>query len=378
MYKRLNFRIVFILTSFFLYLLICSGVLVIAGPSGPPLTDLPGVNLVSTSDNSSTNAIPEQYSTMIRPNANMVYSNVGASNPTNNYVEFNKNAYQKPGPHYVQVDNVAIFQGNIIDLRINIDPNSTCSSVRVLTPRYRANNKLPDFLRVNSSGKGTQTIVHYEFYIHGTEDKVDFSGVWNFQFINNYKGVSLLQNQINGIYTYDFKNTTGTLPVAYDLNYNTSDNYITIYGRNGSQASNAIKENSFSVLFDSHDGTFHQVIETLQNNSYTKYSSDPITRMDLPSPQIIGKTKEMPNISFIANQDMPLQAREDFYPKNYIMYVKLKDADVIDWSNTNVKITDLSNTSSTTTDNYFKVNKDIANNQLVITCNQNTLKNLIL
>jgi len=374
MYKRLNFKSVFILTSFFLYLLICNGLSVIAAPNGDPLRDFPGINLVSPSDYSSINAVPEQYSTMIRPNANMAYSSKGASSSNNNYVQFNKNDYQKPGPHYVQLDNVAIFQGNVIDLRINVDPNSDSNRVRVLTPRYRANNNMTEFLQVNAWGKDTKTIIHYDFYVHGTEEKVNFSGVWNFRFINDYKGVSILQNQINSIYTFDFKNITRNIPVAYDLNYNTSDNYITIYGRNSSQSD--INENAFSVLFDSQNGTFTQIIETLKGNSYTKYSSQPITKMELPSPQIIGNTKEMPNISFIANQDMPLQARENFYPKNYTMYVKLKDADVIDWSNTDVKITDLSNTSSTTTDNYFKVNKDIANNQLVITCNQNTLKNL--
>lgn len=318
---------------------------------GPSLLRYPDINIVDANFNTNK-IIPADYATVVRPNSRMTYTIVGnSSGGAGGSAYFTAAVLKRPGPHYVQLNNVAIYQGNRIDLRVNIE-STTGGTVRVYTPNYRANTKMEDFLRINTAGANKQTVIKYEYYKSGTEEKVDYSGTWNYRWITNYKSISLPKNQLYDVYAYY------NSALKYN-NYN--DSNLQVFGTNTKQQN--VIENAYSVLFDTNRGELYQVIDHLKTPTYTKYSFDPIAQMELPTPQIVGETTNAPDVQYEAVQDMPLQVKKTFYPISYRLDIKFKDADVIDFDQTTCKVYDLSGQSR---DSYFRIVPDKINNQLVV------------
>lgn len=362
---------------FIIAVLLNIGLKVNAAPAGEPLTRYPGIHLVSPDDFTSNTEISEEYATVMRPSSELTYTVSGNSGTSNNInaidylYSFNQAAIKGARPCYLQANNVAIYKGNIIDLRINIKPESTANYVYLYAPSYAPKKNMDNFLRIDVAKKGDYALIDYEFYIHGTNQKVDFSANWNYAWINDYKAITQPMNQIKDVYTYDIDPMTKPVPLYYDKNF-IPDNNLSVYGKNTSQ--NFILENAYTILFDTTDGTLHQRIDSLKARSWTKYSAKAITKTELPSPQIIGETSIYPEIKFTANQDMNSQARPDFYPRFYRMHVRLKDASVLDWNNTDVAISDVTGTSDNTTNSFFDITKNAVGNELTIDVDGDTLR----
>lgn len=264
------------------------------------------------------------------------------------------------------MNNATIYQGEYIDLRINV-VSSTGKKVEIYTPKF--NPKKPtagmdNFLRVNADTKYEQTIIKYEFLKHGTEERVDFSGVWNYRNINKHKSISIDNENIHGLYTY----------YNSEIEYEDSERQkLKVTGTNGS-TSVSNDRNAFSVLFDTTNGSLIQTIDHHYTTTWTRYDIDPIAQMELPTPQVVGETTDMPQIEFNAIQDMPKQLKEDFYPKSYNLYIKLDDADILDLASSSIEVHDATGETNSTIQNYFMFTRDVANNQLIATASAATLK----
>lgn len=336
------------------------------------LKEYPGINIVD-SDSNTTNIIPADYSTVIRPSYRMSYTVVGDDSnwkERDSYANYSKNLTSDK-ERYLQVNNAGIYHGEYIDLRVII-VRSTGSSVRLYTPKF--NPKDPkavreNFLRVNAYGDGKQTVIKYEFLKHGTEEHVDFSGTWNYRNINKNKTLTIDRKYIKSLYThynseilFTPENTTQLVldskSKSIESGYDPKYNHI-----------------AFSMLFDTINGEMGQIIDHNLGTTYTKYDFNPIAQMELPTPQVVGETTETPKIEFTAIQDMPQQLKDGFYPKTYSLFIQLKDANVLDWNASSMEVYDASGETGPTIQNYFTYNRDIANNQLVVSANESTLKN---
>ncbi|MGX7024190.1 MucBP domain-containing protein [Vagococcus hydrophili] len=322
--------------------------------AAPSLANLPGIKVINNKTGEATDGstISGEYSTQLRISQDMYYSFRGTTNDANNNknyaqangansVRFNKNIMSStPNKNSsVRLNRVAIYQGEYIDLRINLGykngNNSSTGDVQLYVPSYKSTKKQQDdnFLHFRNGGGGKNTDIYfeYEFLKSGTEVRVsDYKGMWNYRRVNSYKSVTVNANTSHQLYVYD--NTS--------IQYSTNLNQITAIGTNGAAET---PDTNFTNLLDLRYGVFYTTMTTLKSStSYFKYELDPITKLELPYPEIMGHTNEDPKsnqVAYTVIQDMPIQAKPNFYPTSYVLFVTLDKA--VDINNIQYNVKDI-------------------------------------
>ena len=333
-----------------------------------PLLQYPDINVVDANYDTE-NIIPADYATIIRPNFRMTYTVVGEDNSSSSYARFKKLDTNKQ--RYVQVNNAGIYHGEYVDLRVSIDSSVKASYIDIYTPKSDSSKVKKEFLRVDVHGKKKETsaVIKYDFFKHGTEEHIDYSGTWNYRNINKNKKLNINKQYVESLYTY--YNST----INYEYN-NTKELEVVGTSSDIESGSKKLDHLAFSMLFDTNDGVMYQKI-TLHDytQGWTKYDFDPIAQMELPTPQVVGETTDMPKIEFNAIQDMPKQLKDNFYPWSYSLFVKLKERDVIDWTTSSLDVVDADGNTGSGVRDYFEFARDIPNDQLVISTDAATLRN---
>lgn len=316
----------------------------------------PDVNLV---DREPVPVIPGEYATMMRWSPKITYKTVGykdrkyRDSKSGYYYTYEKNQFAggNSGQHYVLYENVGIYKGNYIDLKINVEDVSGPSKgakIRVYAPDTKAYAQ-EGFLRVDLEDKNTSMKLSHEFYIHGTNQQIDFQGVWNYRRVNKRKSVILSTDK-------------STIPEVYTNSGTELEYHDDIRGEFEviGQSTGEKDTQMFSALFDTHGTGLKQggiLRET--NVGYLKYEQTPITKMELPTPQIIGEKTEYPDVEFKVVQDMPLQAKPEYYPKDYVMYIDLDKS--VDMKTVGVSVEDIDGNPA---DKYFLTTVNQAANRL--------------
>lgn len=336
--------------------------------TGENLLNYPGINLVDYQTNESTGFIPAEYATALRPSSKLTYTVVGSStggdiddddDPTASATRFRLRDINDGRPHYVQLNKLAVYNGSYIDLRMNLVSMTSKTSNPTVKVYLATENK--NFLRINTSGKDSELQIRYEFYKHGTNEKVDFSGMWNFKRINKLKSVSINESKdrTKGLFTY----TNSSLEYQ---EHESIDGFLQVFGI----ASGEKPDMEFTALMDTDDGDFEMYINTINGAtaSYTKYEPMPITRMELPSPQIVGEVTDSPNLIYEVIQDMPEQIQERFYPKDYKLTVNLDP--LTDMTDLKMEVFDIEDNPAS---QFFDAKKDVAGKKLTITMKNNAM-----
>lgn len=305
--------------------------------------DFPGMNVVSQNTGLPTNGniIPGEYSTILRLTDETYYSFKGTTDDVGN----NKNKAQATGvkevvfkksdmgnkpstSNSVRLNKIAIYQGQYVDLRINIGyvngDGSNKGSLTLKVPSYLSgkSNIKKNFLYFEnaSGGKGTQFFYEYEFLVSGTDQRIkDYKGMWNYKRVNSWKSVTVDLDKSKGLYVFDNSS------IMYNPNI-TTDKLVTPYGTAGNTEDNHAH---FTNLLDLPDGVFYTTMTNIKNStSWFKYEIDSITKMEIPYPQIIGfdnNDSDSRKVSYRVVQDMPTQVKSTFYPKSYVMTINFDE-----------------------------------------------------
>lgn len=352
------------------------------------LLNYPGIKIVDNKtkqvvENGQVLAIPGDYSNSLRLSDEVFYSFSGtdkddyynekyAQKSGASTVDFDKAKMSEiPSPaSSVRLSNITVFQGQYVDLRINLGykngDNSKKGKIILYVPSYKSSKDQikGNFLhfRNDSGGKGTELYFEYEYLKAGTEERIqNYKGLWNFKRINAYKGVSV--DLENSHQMYVFNDTD----IIYSFATSTQ---IKADGTKGSESTNT----QFTNLFDAPDGTFRTTMTTLgSSTSYLKYELEPITKMELPYPEILGfdnDDSDSRKVSYRVIQDMPEQADTSFYPNSYILTIQFdKEVDV---KSADYHIKDVDGIDRTS--EFALINKDVVNNQMLFFLTNTQLK----
>lgn len=341
------------------------------------LTDYPDIRIVdqSTNETDDGSSISGAYSTTLRLTEDVYYSFKGTTDDAKNNVNYRQNSsggtvkFDKKKmsttpreSSSVHLTNIAIFNGEYVDLRISIGASNPSEGgyIYLDVPSYKSSAaKKKEFLFFENKGggkKGSEFYYKYEFLKAGTEEPVEgYRGMWNFRRVNHYKSVSVDKSMSHQMYVYN--NT--------ELKYNDDLKEVTVYGTVGKEEDNV----AFTNLFDLEDGVFYTNTVNLKDyHNRLKYDLEPITKMELGYPQIMGNYTEDSNsrdISYRIIQDMPLQSRPDFYPKTYTMTVQMDPEFDVTTAQYKVKNVD----GEDATQHFTLLNRDEKNNTLMFFVN---------
>ncbi|MEG0256031.1 MucBP domain-containing protein [Vagococcus sp.] len=350
-----------------------------------PLTEFKDINTVDKDTKiAKGGAIPGDYSTAIRLTDESSYFFKGTkddvtyneifkfgSDRSKQKVVFEESSMKKnpSKDNSVRLNKIGILNGEYIDLRINIGYKSKNDKgkgiLELYVPSYKNTDIKEEFLWFSTSKGGTSTEVYfeYEFLKHETEERVtDYKGMWNFKRINGNKEVSINLDTSHALYVYENTSTV----YRKDLN-NDQLMYVT-----GSKLAGDDYRNEFTNLLNLPNGVFHTNMVTKNAGANFKYESDPITKLELGYPQIIGlenKDSDSREISYQVIQDMPKQIDKDFYPDKYEMIVKLDES--IDVNSVGYEVKDVAGNIATSN---FSATRDVATNTLILSVSEKTLE----
>ncbi|MGX7024913.1 MucBP domain-containing protein [Vagococcus hydrophili] len=346
----------------------------------PWLRDYPGINTVNNDTGLTTDGkpIPGEYSTLLRLTDDMYYTFKGTTSDERNNsryrqatgkptVTFNKD-YMKSTPEEsssVRLNKIAIFQGEYIDLRVSLGSADRSGSVDLFVPSYKGNKKeQKEFLYFSNKGggKNTDVLFKYEFLYHGTEQKVkNYKGTWNYKRINSFKSITLDVEDSKAMYVYDDST------IQYKTNSNIKQ--IVPFGTVNSEPYTT----NLTNLLDLKNGEFKTTMTTLKGSAaYLKYELNPITKMELPYPEVMGLTTEdgdSRNIEYIVIQDMPEQLKTEFYPRYYNLTVQFDNE--VDVNTVGMNVKDVNGEDATSN---FRISQRIPeSNQIKISVDSSTL-----
>lgn len=339
--------------------------------------------------------IGEEYATVIRYNPKITVTAVGTSAdvykgafPGKDISVGSKDIANNPrGKHYVQFNNAGIYHGDYFDLRINVvDVNAVNAKTGafrnesdvLISTRKNTTGGSGGFLQIDfpntSKNKDAQAYILFEFLKTGTEERIDYRGTWNFKRVNDYKTVSVdtTDERMANILAYDyakpakyeakgdahymFYESLNTLKAEPNvvLDIPNRNNFSQFYGLGFSSTSKADLRENFSVCFKADDGVFPMVMTTMpgRQRGWLKYESEPITKMQLPTPQIVSMESERGVYKFEVSQDIPQQASDSFYPYDYKLEVEFDSKVKLPVGLTNFKITNVDGVD--VKDKYFK------------------------
>lgn len=344
-------------------------------------TSYPDIRIVDQTTNLTDDgsSISGAYSTTLRLTDEVFYSFKGTTDDIGNNKNYAQNQdagtlkfdKSKMGTtpkesSSVRLTNIAIFQGEYVDLRISMGakyPNEG-GYIYLDVPAYNSTAaKKKEFLFFENKGGGkkdSEFYYKYEFLKAGTEETVkDYKGMWNFRRVNDYKSVTVDKSMSHQMYVY---NDT-------KLKYNETPSEVTVYGTVGKEYDNV----AFTNLFDLPDGTFYTNTVNLKNyHNRLKYDLEPITKMELGYPQIIGDYTEDSNsreVGYRVIQDMPAQSKPNFYPSSYTLTVQMDPE--FDVTTASYSVIDVDNKD--TTSDFKLLQRDTVNNRLVFYVDSNRL-----
>lgn len=394
--------------SLFLSLLIVFGFITLIGtksdaapgplPSGVhSVVDFPNVRLVDPTSKVADNnyEISEEYATLIRPSSKLTFTSKGARKDVTNVklgsgatIQFYGSDISKTpnSPHYVQLNKAGIYQGDYMDVRIHFKGiespgNETGRRIDFSTSNNKTGNH-GGFLQMDYQGSpnNAQAYIVVEFLRSGTDIPLNYKGTWNYKRLNDYKSVSVNTNEekLHDLFAYKYPRSN-VYPGKLKERLKSSDHYmfyeprdqfagdkltkwpipnylieggndfLQFYGR--AYNSDDLREN-FSVSFDAKDGKYPFVFSIINDRGtgWLKYESEPITKMQLPTPQIVGLESEKGIYRFEASQDMPMQISENFYPFDYKMEIEF-DTEIEMIPGSSYEITDVD--GENVADRYF-------------------------
>ena len=342
-------------------------------PSGiKSIVEYPNVRLVDPKTKIAEGGyeISEEYSTLIRPSSKLTFTSKGARNDVTNLklgsgsgVNFYGEDIKKApnSPHYIQLNKAGIYQGDYMDVRLNFKSiespkNEKARYINVSTQNAAASSNSNGFLQMDFKGSPNdgQAYIIVEFLRSGTEERLDYKGTWNYKRLNDYKSVAIdtSSEKTEDLFAYKYskpdeypkKKTDrikGSSPDHYmfyeprpqwagealspfpipNSQIENGERYLQFYGRGYN--SNDLREN-LSVSFNAKDGQYPFVFSLIRGRStgWLKYESEPITKMQLPTPQAVGLESEKGIYSFEVSQDMPKQISDNFYPFDYKLEVE--------------------------------------------------------
>lgn len=358
-------------------------------PGVHSVVDYPGIHLVDpiTRLTDSNYAINEEYSTLIRPSKNLTFTSKGARDDVknapldgkvDNVFFWGTDIVNSPNsPHYMQLNKAGIYKGDYMDVRIHfkaIESPGNESGRRIrFSLRTRESSSTGGFLQMDFVGgpNNGQAYIVVEFLKSGTNTPLDYKGTWNFNRLNYYKSIAVSNNpeRTEDVFAYKYNRppqysygvASDYVKQPYHYMYyeprnqfegvpftkmaipnsliEDGNSYMQFYGANKNNGD--FREN-MSVSFNAINGQFPFVVSLINNKDigYLKYESEPITRMELPTPQVVGLESEKKHFKFTVSQDMPKQAMDSFYPKDYQLEIDLK-AEIEPLKATDYTITDL-------------------------------------
>ncbi|WP_342513755.1 cell surface protein [Sporosarcina sp. FSL K6-1522] len=277
---------------------------------GVPLSTLqyPGVNVINEALGVGK-SIPGKYAFQFRLSDRVSYEAYGYSTSYSNRYRYRKGTGNPSKSAYVLVRNAGIYNDSWIDLRINIlqvDMNNL--DIYVPTTKSSAAEQA-NFLRIDSSSPiGSSSKVSMEFLKAGTNEKVNITGMWNFKRLNNYKSIDLKpDNFLTSLFVYD------TTKINYMDNIDGTVNFVgTVIGEK--------KDTNMTILFEDID-EFPITINSEKGLGYLKYERDPISKIELPAPDIIGEVTidDSRELRYHIYQTIPAQSMAAFNPRLVII-----------------------------------------------------------
>ncbi|HCM88378.1 MULTISPECIES: MucBP domain-containing protein [Vagococcus] len=328
------------------------------------IIDYPNVRLVNPSTKIADGGyeITEEYATLIRPSSKLTFTSKGARKDVTNIklgtsgsVNFYGTdiASSPNSPHYIQLNKAGIYQGDYMDVRIHFKRIESPKNEKNRRIEFSTTNADPSkisggFLQMDFGGSPNngQAYIVVEFLQSGTNIPLDYKGTWNYKRLNDYKSVSINtgNQKTQDVFAYkyerpdlysdkrDYLNTSkhymyyeprnqfagnllNPLPILNEF-ISDGEKFYQFYGRG--YKSNDLREN-LSVSFNADDGTFPFVFSLIneKGTGWLKYESEPITKMQLPTPQVVGLESEKRIYNFEISQDMPKQISDNFYPFDY-------------------------------------------------------------
>ena len=343
----------------------------------PLLKTYPGIKIVDPKTKLTTDGsiISGDYSRSLRMTDESTYFFRGTGNDAKNNIEFKQTNRTGRSVNFpknlmtdtpsqknsVRISNVTVYNGESIDLRVNMGYKNgeipgDGGNIEVYVPSVNSGKSdiKSNFLHFRNDGGGIDTELYFdfEFLISDTEERVnDFKGMWNFKRINKFKGVTVDEKNSYQMYVYS--------DTQIEYNYN-KPGQVFAFGLKGSDKTNT----QFTNLFKTDNGVLHTTLRTTYSGtSYLKYELNSITKMELPYPEIIGlknDDSDSREVSYQVIQDMPEQARPDFYPRSYMMTVKLDKEVDVNTAQYGVRNVDGENKTS----DFSLVSRDATNNTL--------------
>lgn len=340
----------------------------VSAESGP-IMSFPNINSVDPNSGATNGRIPAEYANLLRLTSDSRYKVVGASysNSTlSRFLTVNTEAYDHK-PHYVEISNVGVYKGKIIDVRINVQNMTGTNGTRELDIFKPTNPNSKDFLHIEMRGQPNPVYLRYEFLDHNTGEPIPYKGTWIVKRINAYKNMALnmMQDRVKALFAYS--NSA--------LSYSTNDDFATtmISSSSSSTDTNDMK-NQLMYSFDAPEGYINQSFYPTTYANYTGtryvyYEYIAIAPVDIPHPSIIGQVnEESPKVSYRIVQDYPAQAKNESYPKRYKVTVKLDK--ILKMDRVKYKITNIDGEDVTS---LYTISRDEANATFNFSLDQKTL-----
>ena len=292
------------------------------------LLQYPNINIVNVKTGEGP-IIPGEYALQWRWSKKVRYRVSGSGSDYNNQLslyQFKKGNRNKQA--YVHIENVGVYKGRWVDLRINIIDLKDVTDFAVHTPRNEWEAKSTFLMLYGNGKKGATADILYEFYDHETEEKLKVSGMWNVKRLNWYKSIDLKvdENHLNNLYAYN--NTS----IKYKNNGDGTVNFLgTAFD----------EEKDTNMTFTYKDlSELPMRIRLEQMLGYIKYDRDAISKIGMPNPEVIGERTEddSKELYYHVYQEVPSQTKATNNIKSFILESEVdknfivKDVRILDGS----------------------------------------------
>lgn len=330
-----------------------------------PIMTFPNIISVNASNGSTTGRIPAEYATLLRMTTQSKYKIVGERMSTAEGARFytvNTEAWDG-NPHYVEISHVAMYEGKVVDVRINVENMVGSSGTRELDIFTPPKVNTANFLHIEFRGDKNNITLRYDFLDHATGKKIPFKGTWIIKRLNSYKDIQLDTRPefLKSIFAYSNS----------EIKYTTTTGYpTTIFASSSSSIDTNDIRNQLMFSFDAVDGSLRQTYYPNGSGTrYVYYESVAIAPIEVPHPSILGETNEdYPRVSYHLVQDYPAQVKKESYLKRYKMTVQLDK--ILKMDKIKYKVTKADGTDVTS---LFKMTKDDANSLVYFELSSATL-----
>lgn len=347
----------------------------------PTLTPVPAgyVNFISQSKDTDYVGTPTGTGTL-----------GGAGGLYGNYWIFSADDINNPDKDSsVLITNAGFYGGYRFDVKITFsNMQNGGKSVNFFTPSPKAwPNPKSYFMAFELNGQAessggilsnptdpTTVDITAEFYEHGTQNLVDFKGIWPHRSVDFYKYITFpsTTEAFEGLYAYKREDAL-TSNVYMGYKDSSDGNTTTLTGFDGNLTAEPSNSLNVFLLFNTVNGKYSWRASTKKRSSATfTYATNIISKVkaEFPPLYISGDTNDDSTVvSYTASQYVPTQTFTQDYATSYKSYISLDP--LVDLSTATIVAYDNSGNDVTSS---FTITEDTANNGCTIEISSANLK----